>query len=297
MNGFLGDQVSCLPVLRWIKETKNKRLSVLINKNFSFIYEDTFLFDKNEILDMSKKYVFDENSFILYQFEKFSPAMKCHPTIYYPYFWIGDIMPKNYKNMPKIKNQDMSDNLYDILKEKKIDKEDLKNYIILSLGSRTESKRWNQNTLREFLVYLKNKNEKVIFIGNDETKPKKYNEYEVEEKYKSKITFDLKEFSYEGFFDFTNKLSLKDCIFLFQNCKLFISMEGGLVHLASLTDIKMIVVYSLVNPKERMPYRNNVKGYGIMPVYVEKNDPLYRGNFLNSGCRFCLTDFYIDNWE
>lgn len=297
MNGFLGDQISCLPVLNWIKKELNKRTQVIINKNFSFIYTETGLFNENEIFDMEKRQVLEDNSFLLYQYNEEMPVAKCHPTIYYPYFWMGNVLPKKYKNIPNIKKQEISENLKNIFQKNNICVNDLKDFIIISLSSRTKSKSWNKNTIIEILKYFKSKNKKILLIGNDDNS-KKYNEYNVPEKYKSFLSLEKLEIEhYSNTINLTNILTLKDCVFLFQNCKIFITMEGGLAHLASLTDIKMIIGYSLVNPLDRMPYRKNILGWNIFPVYVKKNDKRYETTKKNSGCKFCMTDMYLNFWE
>lgn len=296
MNGFLGDQISCLPVLNWIKKELNKRTKIFTNNSFSFFYKETGLFQENEIFDIEKKQLLEDNSFLLYQYNEEMPAAKCHPTIYYPYFWMGNILPKKYKNIPKIKKQDISENLNNIFQKKEISLNDINNFIIISVSSRTKSKSWNKNTILELLKYFQSKNERIFLIGNDEN-TKKYKEYEVPEKYKSFLSIENIDNQFFNIVNLTNTLSLRDCVFLFQNCKLFITIEGGLAHLASLTDIKMIVGYTLVNPVDRMPYRNDRLGWNIFPVYVEKNDQRYETYKKNSGCKFCMTDMYINYWE
>jgi len=296
MNGFLGDQCSALPTMKWILNDQIglENTLIAIRPELEFIYH--FVPKKNLIRfeDLNSLNSLPMPVNILQQFTQHSEFMKCHPCDYYAFNWFGKITPHSWRNIPQAPQQKISKGLEKTLKSKKISPMDLNHAVIIPVASRTESKSWNLETLTEIVAYLKQCDLTPIFIGFDDREAK--SEYVTDENHMAFIgnTHDNKRLMsiiLKQGVDLTNTTTLKDCLYLFQNSRLLIGMEGGLAHLASLSSIPMIIGYTLVNPIQRMPWRNNSQGWGITPLSVAASDPQ------NSGCKFCMTDWFVGGWQ
>ena len=61
--------------------------------------------------------------------------------------------------------------------------------------------------------------------------------------------------------DLINKTSLKELLWIIHNSKLVIGADGGILHLAGMTDVPILGQYTITHPLLVMPIRNNVVGY------------------------------------
>lgn len=82
--------------------------------------------------------------------------------------------------------------------------------------------------------------------------------------------------------DLRDKTSLKDLIALCQSARVLVSMDGGLVHLAGLTDVKIVCGYSHKDPHYLMPIRDNQLGKDVWAVTPPP-----------TSCRFCMTEIIL----
>ncbi len=225
--------------------------------------------------------------------------MKDHPCDIYAFEWFGKTLPNSWRSIPKAPDEKISKALLKKLNSMGISPPTLKSLAVIPVGSRTESKSWDVCILEQVVDYLNIKGIKPLFIGYDDKEA--VSEYRVGEQnlaFIGKTALEkqkLKHILQKGV-DLTNQTSLRDCLYIFQNCKMLIGMEGGLAHLASLTDIPMIIGYTLVNPKQRMPWRHSKLGWKIKPLFVEEGDSTVNCKF-NSGCKFCMTDWFLNDWH
>lgn len=90
-------------------------------------------------------------------------------------------------------------------------------------------------------------------------------------------TFTAKDLTAKGRLDLRGQTTLIDCLEIISTAKAVIGVDGGLIHLAGLTNTPIIAGYTSVDPKYRMPYRNGKLGDRLVPVIPDQN--------LN--CKFC----------
>lgn len=96
-----------------------------------------------------------------------------------------------------------------------------------------------------------------------------------------------------------NKTSLIEAQKIMSNSKCVIGLDNGLCHLAATSEIPIVIGYTTVKPKHRMPYRHNELGWNVFPVLPPES----------IGCRFCQSNmqftyhhdfkscFYVQNKE
>ena len=67
---------------------------------------------------------------------------------------------------------------------------------------------------------------------------------------------------------------------IINDAEMIIGLDNGLLHLAGLTDTKIVAGYTTVDPYYRLPYRHNVLGWNCSIV-----EP-------TSECRYCQTEHF-----
>tara|TARA_B000000532_G_scaffold137058_1_gene110033 strand:- start:1184 stop:2206 length:1023 start_codon:yes stop_codon:yes gene_type:complete len=78
--------------------------------------------------------------------------------------------------------------------------------------------------------------------------------------------------------DLLTETSLPETIAIMANAKCYIGPEGGLMHMCGLTDTPMVIPFTSMSPKTRMPYRHNKLGWEVYPVLPDLE------------CQFCITN-------
>lgn len=87
--------------------------------------------------------------------------------------------------------------------------------------------------------------------------------------------------------DYSKGINLIDKSALLESCKIvsqaktIVGLDNGLLHLAGCTDIPIVGAFSSVEPKYRMPYRNNQLGWNFYPVVPSED----------LKCRFCQSNW------
>jgi hypothetical protein len=69
--------------------------------------------------------------------------------------------------------------------------------------------------------------------------------------------------------DLRGELSLEETFDALKTCRAIIGVDGGLLHLAALTDMPIIAAYPTVNKLNRMPYRNGILGWNVHTVEAD----------------------------
>ncbi len=273
-SAFIGDYVITLPFLNYLLNTKNiprNNIHTLIinNKNFNPL---KLLFKSNDDL-LNNSYVFDTSNYLksifklrtknkfkeiiylpFYSETKFSIFKKkiifkllfgfktnfkgfnfyCNKfsNQYYYYFKALGLFNSqlkltfNYKNILKIDQQETN------LINKKFKKVNYR--VVLYINSKLDEKKWDAENFLFVYQYLKEKfNTEIFLIGSQEDRF--YNQNFIK-KYNLKKVKDL-----------SGSLSLRELMVFFENTDLLISNDGAPVHLAALTNCKILAIYSYLN--------------------------------------------------
>ena len=147
-------------------------------------------------------------------------------------------------------------------------------YIVIQGSSVEQVKRMPDNTFNQLVDYCHFNNYKVVVIGK-------------------RITSGLVEtadiVSTSGNYDFSKTLDLMDKTSMLESAaiiagaKLFIGMDGGLMHMAAFTDTPMLIGVTFVTPQHIGPVRDGIKNKNI--YYVEPDESLK--------CRGCQTNWSL----
>jgi ADP-heptose:LPS heptosyltransferase len=71
---------------------------------------------------------------------------------------------------------------------------------------------------------------------------------------------------HEHFLDVTNRLTLHELYALIKKSDLVITMDSGVLHVANCTDTYIIAIFSCIDPRFRMRFKNGRLGYKTTPV-------------------------------
>tara|TARA_Y100000310_G_C20693631_1_gene823992 strand:- start:1219 stop:2346 length:1128 start_codon:yes stop_codon:yes gene_type:complete len=159
----------------------------------------------------------------------------------------------NYKlkNLGKLNYSKKDKNIiHKFLKYKKISKKDFVVGIAPGAAESAKSRMWPlENYVELCNNILKNKNKKIIFIGNK-------NENELIKKIQSKIKGKNRTINTSGLFD------LNPLFCLIERCNLFISNDAGAMHIAAAQGVKTIGLFGPNLPLRFGPYgKKNVVIY------------------------------------
>lgn len=92
--------------------------------------------------------------------------------------------------------------------------------------------------------------------------------------------FDKVKIHYDRGINLINKTTLLESLKIINGAKTIMGVDCGLLHLAACTDIPIVGGFTTVDPKTRLPYRNNKLGWNFYSVVP--NESLT--------CRFCQTN-------
>lgn len=146
-------------------------------------------------------------------------------------------------------------------------------YIVISPTSTKEGCKINEDVQLSIIQYLKNKGHNIVFVGA---------EYPMflgdDQKIDAsrKLTMSKKNINKE--INLINKTSLCEAVAILDNAECYIGPEGGLMNMCGLTDTPMVISYTNMSPKTRMPYRHNELGWEVYPVIPDVE------------CRFCISN-------
>lgn len=187
--------------------------------------------------------------------------MRTHP-VFYGFHQLADCHP----------TIDKMNYLKPDLSKVKIDRFGLNNNYIVLQGAYTELvKTMPSKTFNELKQYLLSKGFQVVCLGKTVNHTGHAN---IAAKAKVNIDYD-----FTDTINLIDKTSLTESAKIIEGAKLFVGMDGGLVHLTGHTDTPIVAGFTFASPDHLMPIRNNIIGYKTYPVVPEEN----------LGCRFCQT--------
>lgn len=145
-------------------------------------------------------------------------------------------------------------------------------FVVITTGFTAEVREMRPDIINTIVSYIKSKGYEVVFLGKEET----FNgvKHIIKGTFKAEIDFT------QGL-NLINKTNLLESHAVISKAKTIVGLDNGLLHVAGCTDIPIVGGYTTVEPKYRMPYRNNVLGWNYYPVVPPES--------LN--CRFCQSNW------
>ncbi len=122
-------------------------------------------------------------------------------------------------------------------------KKNEKTYVVVHMWSKFECNRWPINNFKEVIRNLTNSNVTVVLTGNEETKL---------------LAKEVKMLDTSNIIDATAKTTIRELIVLLSMCDLLISLDTGIIHIASLVGTPAVGIYSARDLAEKWyPYGSN----------------------------------------
>jgi len=140
-----------------------------------------------------------------------------------------------------------------------------KKHIIIASSYHDIRRKLSEISLNKIISYIKEKNFIPVFIGS-----KKY-------LLDHSINNSLYRIDYSLGLNLINKTGFEDLLNIFSNAKMLIAADGGIIHLAALTNIPIIGIYTIADPKRLLPIRNSILGFNCHPLSPD------------IGCLYCYT--------
>lgn len=264
----IGDVVASLPTFKWLERTaKERKFKYIV---FTYFKEDLFdyFFDPaSEVIKflpiekMNKSSAYRNGQWTgLKSFHLYPTTLHCHAVDYVPVFVADYNLRGAERNYPRFPVEKVNLDKFEI---------DFSNCIALSVTATQKIKQFFPEAVRDVAAWIKsNTSFQPLFLGSS----KLINEH-------------LKLFSYlpEGTdtsigINLINKTTVPEAVAILSKVKCIVGMDGGMIHLAGMTDTPIVCGYTHTRPEDKMPVRNGFTGWNCFPVTPE--DSL--------DCRFCM---------
>lgn len=261
----LGDMIANLPALRYIhKKYKHIKLNIWVPDFIAPLYR-LAIPNPHSVRGYSegeKKYKHGLATIATGRSNhKGINSMKIHP-VDYAFLVLCNEQPEiEYKNYPRLDLSKIKTNHLN-LPEK---------FVCISVGATAPVKAISGSIINSIAKHAIKKGYTPVFLGSTKQEIGK-------DGVVLKVTLN-EEVDYSLGLDLTNKTNILETARIIDLSKCLIGMEGGLTHMAGLTDTPTISSYTFADPKRLMPIRNNILGHNIYPI-----EPA-----LDLECRYCLT--------
>jgi ADP-heptose:LPS heptosyltransferase len=83
--------------------------------------------------------------------------------------------------------------------------------------------------------------------------------------------------NFEKGVDLRDKTNLLEAAKIMKESSLVVGLDNGLLHLAACSDVPIVMAFTNVEPRHRMPYRHDVLGWEVYPIVPDEKIE----------CRFC----------
>jgi ADP-heptose:LPS heptosyltransferase len=145
-------------------------------------------------------------------------------------------------------------------------------YVVISYGSTTEHRKMLPEVFAELKEYFLERDYDVVLLG------KRDHELSVGGLELTSPKFD--DVDVEGCIDLIDKTTLVESLTVLHEADLVLGVDGGLLHLAGMTDVPIVAGFTSVDPYYRVIYRHGERGWRYYPVEPD------------SECRYCQTSTF-----
>lgn len=154
-------------------------------------------------------------------------------------------------------------------------------YVVITTGYTAIVREMKSKTVNELTDYIISKGYTPVFLGNKQTEIGLPGDHLL---IKGNFPDAI---NYSKGIDLIGKTSLLEAGKIISESKCIIGLDNGLMHLAGTTNAPIIGGFTTVEPKYRMPYRDNTLGKDFYPVVPDES----------LACRFCQSnwDFIYDH--
>jgi ADP-heptose:LPS heptosyltransferase len=197
-------------------------------------------------------------------FLKYPTTLAIH-TVDYLFLTLLDIgsLPINFKNYPQVSPEKLPP-----VSDFKLPK----NYAVISVGNIYPTKNISDLDLLEVSIFLKGIGITPVYLGKN-YKPADHLECSV------KTELDLSSLG----INLIDQTTIMETLAVINKSRVVISPDGGLMHLAGLTNRPIVAWFTIADPQHKLPIRNNLVGWNCFTVVPDEN----------LDCRFCQTKLRV----
>lgn len=271
--GALGDTIASIPAMKYAVEHifTDGRYQVMMHKHYRELFY--FIPDEN-IFFFGKEKVLNEPHVIIYMYDNIPPNVPLSaflnplhmPLVDYASIkLLGITLPEKYKSYPKLPIDDVDVSAFNLPDQ----------YVCILPTILHKNRGLPQKETYRLAYRLIKMGLTPVFLGKNTTITDTFNRSTY-----SSYTPEAK----EGMIDLIDKTSLLEAAKIMEGSVRVIGMDTGLIHLASMTDARIICGYTTIDPELRIPYRHNQKGWNFTAISPMKNQ-----------CKFCASSWYVDD--
>ena len=173
------------------------------------------------------------------------------------------ILKDSQKDYPKIPRKKLPTNICPADK-----------YAVVGLGATAAHKRMTPESFRAIKGYLASVGLQTVLLGarSHQTMVGATGDL---------LRPDFEGYDFTGCVDMIDKSPLDSSLAILSDAKCFIGIDGGMLHLAGLTDIPIVAGHTFIDPYYLTIYRNGQKGWRYYAVEPD------------SHCRYCTSETFI----
>lgn len=259
-EGGVGDAIARLPAIQYILDNHpHVILHLWLGDYFVDFAKRALKFHKNIIVKgFSEKHKYKEflgRAFGIHKYLNLASHMTSHA-----FHVLCNYEPRN-EEMNYLP-MDVSD--IDISKFNLPDK-----YVVVCTGFTSDVREFLPKHVNEISGYLLQKGYIPVFLGKEETTTGKGKDA-IKGYFKEEILYD------KGI-NLINKTSLLETTKIIHNSKTIVGLDNGLIHIAATSDIPIVVGFTTVLSRHRLPYRKDLIGWNCYPVELTKEELACRG--------------------
>ena len=261
VSGGLGDQICAEPAIRYMRKNLYPKDEFIVATHFPRVFEHLKK-EGIEIFEHGKVCLkFDTPYFMAETLPGPNTVqwmivshLLCHTVDYVAMALMKRTIPLEKKTLKFIVNDNDYNNLY-----KLIDKDNVKNLIIIHPGKHWETKTFPKEYWQKIINGLVELDQKICLIGKDELGDSP------DYKAGARGTVDVD--CPEGHYDLRNKLNLGELGALLSGAKCLISNDSAPIHLAGAFDNWIVLLPSCKHPDHILPWRCGCQFYKTKILY------------------------------
>lgn len=269
ITGGVGDQIGRMPPVRYvIEQYPHVSIHLVVPDYFEEFANHIFadlkhcVFVKPLSRALTVPASFNPNLPAKSFDEQAHSAIHTHTTdhAFHIYADIGNY-PKSARNYPRIRPNEVPLEKFGPLPER---------FVVLTTGHTSDVKEWPAKEVNKVAAWLIEQGITPLFLGAE--KPSQA----ITSTFSSEVDFNVG-------VNLVNKTSLLEATAIMGRALAVCGVDGALIHYAAATDVPIIVGYTFVNPKHRLPIRYDKTGGGCYVIEPPKS----------LACRFCQDKYHF----
>lgn len=258
MQGGLGDHVSALPVLRYIRDKYTWITPLVWVPDFMVDFAKHLLpqLSIRGYAEMKRRYE-QKKPTKTTQWDGTLSPMKIHCTDYAFMKLCDELPPIKQRNFLQVDANTLPK--VESLPDK---------FVVITTGFTAEVREFPAKTVNEIALWCKENKVDVVWLGKKAT--------QTGGAHVIKGAFNT-EIDYTQGIDLIDKTTLLQAAYVMSKAKAVLGVDNGLLHVAGCTDTHIIGGFTTVSPSIRIPVRNSELNYKYTAIVPDES----------LGCRFC----------